>query len=852
MRGGLAVLRTQIRYWRRHRLQALLCLLGIALGVAVYVAIQLATEGAVEAFAEGAEALAGRATHRVVDPARQGVPETLFATLRGLPGVCATAPFMRRRVRLQGRNLTVLGIDPFSDLAFRDVRYLAAQAGSPADGTRVGALLERFVGEPGAVAMPAALAAELGVALGQSFTAHSADGPALLHAVAFFELPPQRAVAFAATLLTDVSTFQETFDTLGRIEAIDLILAPDDGAAERSVQAVLPPPLRLEAAGRNTERVATMSRAFRLNLQALGLFALLVAVFLIFNAAMFSTVQRANQTAVLRCIGATRGRILRALLGEALLLGLVGGVLGVLLGRWLGGMMVRNTGATLFEVILNTDPVQADVALDAGTWAAGLTLSFGTALAGALWPAIAGARIPPVAALRVAIGRNGGARRWRWALAAGLASLGVALALVGWPGDSVVAALAGTSLVALSGALFCPLMLLLLGRTMALPLGWALGPAGRMAARNLPRAGMSTAALMVALALALAIEVTVRSFRSTFVLWLGQVVQAQLYLSPADAADDPQAHFTPQQVARLRALPFVKSLAELSSRRVLLGEREVLVIALHTEIFFEIQDLPLTGTDPAVARRQVEAGAVMVSEVLARALYLRPGDILALPTPGGMQRMPIAAVVRNYSEPSGIVYLPRERYLALYGNDPPWRIGLWVQPGIDLATAQAAIESGPDGAAVVVQPNALLREEALSVFDRTFAITDMLAALAAAVAFIAVVSALTSLLEERMRLLGYLRAIGMSARRVGCSMALEGVLMAFGAALMGWITGLVMSALLVYVVNPRAFGWSLQFHPAEGSYGRLLLLALGAALLGSWYPIRRATRLSVTATIREE
>jgi putative ABC transport system permease protein len=114
------------------------------------------------------------------------------------------------------------------------------------------------------------------------------------------------------------------------------------------------------------------------------------------------------------------------------------------------------------------------------------------------------------------------------------------------------------------------------------------------------------------------------------------------------------------------------------------------------------------------------------------------------------------------------------------------------------------------------------------------------------------VSALLALLEERIRLLGYLRAIGVSRRRLGASLALEAALLALVAGVLSWGVGLLMSAVLVFVVNRRAFGWTLQFLPGQGSYLGLLGLALAAALLGSLYPIHRATQLSVAATIREE
>ena len=217
-----------------------------------------------------------------------------------------------------------------------------------------------------------------------------------------------------------------------------------------------------------------------------------------------------------------------------------------------------------------------------------------------------------------------------------------------------------------------------------------------------------------------------------------------------------------------------------------------------------------------------------------------------------LRALRVAGVVQNYSAPTGLIYLAQPYFQRYYDHDPVRQVALWLHDGVSAEAMAARIEAMPQGERVQVQRNAELRREALRIFDRTFAITGIMGTLAAFVAVIAVISALTALLEERTRVLGYLRAIGLSRRKLGLSMLLEALLLAFTAAVVSWGVGLVMSAVLVFVVNRRAFGWTLQFLPTEGPYALLLVLALLAAALGSAYPMWRATRLSVVATIREE
>lgn len=844
------ILRAQRRYWQRHRLQAGLCLLGIVIGVAVYVAILLANQGALQSFRRGIADLTGSATHRVVNPAGAGIPDAVYAALARLPGVEAAAPRMQAAGRLGERAISVLGIEPIADVAFRPLDMAPARDAAAPDG--VNRLLERLIAEPGAVLLPRGLAAAAGVEFDRPITVMIRGAPVTLLPIGTFGVPEGRAATFANTLVTDVSTFQERIGSPGRVQGIDLILG--SGAAAR-VAAALPTPLRLELAGSSVARVETMSGAFHFNLQALGGFALLVAMFLIFNAAMFSVVQRSGTLAVMRCLGASRGRILLALLAEAGLLGLVGGVVGILLGRLLAQAMIGNTAATLFEVILNERTPALAVHLDAATWAIGLALSVGTAIGGALWPALEAARLAPLAALRGSrAAPEARLRVHRWVLGSALCGL-VALGLVLPSRGPLAAGTVGATAVALAGAMLAPPLLVWCSRLLSPLLGRWFGPAGRIAGRSLgrdvTRTGLATAALMVALALALAIQITVGSFRDTFIVWLEQTVQADIYLQPVQDGDR-RATFTPARMAALRALPGVQDAAELKTRRVLLGGREVTVLGVDAAVYLRRGGLPLAGAAVDIMARALAGEAVLVSETLARPLGLSAGDLLALPTPGGVVNLPIAAVVQNYGQPAGVVYLGKARFTHLFGPVPTERAALWVAPGTATAQVQSAVERLPVAAFWHVQPSATLRGEALAIFDRTFLITDLLGALAAVIAFIAVVSALTALLEERTRLLGYMRAIGLSARRLGWALALEAMLIALVAGVLSWVTGLLMSVVLVYVLNPRAFGWTLQFHPGHGAYGSLLLMAVVAALLGSLYPIYRATGLAVAATIREE
>ena len=872
-----ALLRVQGRYWLRHKLQAGFCIGGVTLGVALFCAIRLANEGALGAFSGAVDAFLGKATHRVFSPGGTGVPDDAFVRLVALPGVVAASPVLQDRMRIEGLpdNVYVLGIDPLTDAAFRTAPLLGAPGGAdpgwagssgaspsggrPSSGERgpAGSLspLLELLGMPGAALLPAPLAERLHLFRGGTFRGFAAGRWHTFTVAGVFDPPADQAELIGATVVLDVATHQESFGKTGRLDAIRLILADaDKEKVETRVSDALPPGLSLERIGQRLERVERMARAFRLNLEALGLFSLLVGAFLIFNAATFSVVQREALVAVQRCIGAPRRAVMVALLGEAAVAGGVGGGAGVLLGWFLAQRMVLNTGATLSEVILDTDALPTHVRLDGGIWLLGLSLGICVAVCGAALPALEAAGVPPLTVLQGSRRISGQPARLRhWGLGALVGAL-AALALLAAPGNSLALGLAGATAAILAGSLLCPPALWVAGRAMRPFLERAAGAGGLLAARQLSRSlsrtGLASAALMVALALALSIGITVASFRATFTLWLDQTITADLYLSPA--VEQRGTPFPAELLAALRSQPFVQELAELRTQRVTMMEREVLVVAVDAAAFARVNRVPVLGAERERAVRALGDGAAWISETLAYPLGLQVGQSLRMPTARGAEDVPIAAIVQNYSAPTGMVYLDQGAFRKLFGEMPAARAALWLKPDAGLEDARQAISRLPGGELVRIALNGQLRQAALRVFDRTFAITGLMSGLAAAVAFIAMISASTALIEERRRIHGYLGAIGVKRRTLAYSFLLESGLLALATGLVSWGVGYVVSAILVFIVNRRAFGWTLQFLPGRGAYFELLALGVVAAIVGSIIPVYRMWRSPILDAIREE
>ncbi len=887
---------------RRRPLQSLLLVLGVALGVAVFVAVELANQSALAAFQQSQEAVTGRATHAIVGDGR-GLPEGVYLRLRQELGLHLAAPVVEGQARLAaqgGESLSLLGLDPFAEAPFRKLLGDGGAAGIGSDSdadTGGGAASDRdaaaqpLLARPDAVLLSQDLAARLGLAAGDALEL-DVEGRRRRLTVAGL-LAPADALsrrALEGVLLLDIATAQAVLDRPGRLDRIDLILSPSqatDPALLRLIEALLPPGAVLEAAGGQAERMAAMTQAFRLNLRALSLLALLVAVFLIFNSLRFSVVQRRAALATLRALGLSRPELARLLVLEALLLGGVGTALGLLLGLAMGRGAVALVSEPLNDLYLavTVRAVQVPPAVLLQAALAGM----GAALAGALVPAWEGSRIPPVTALRRS--EQEAASR---SLLPRLLALGLVLALLGLgalalPGRSVALGFLAMACLLLAAAAWVPAGLLALsaaGERLAALLpdrrsggspGLLLRLASRNLARSLSRTAVAVAALMVAVCVSIGVDLMVGSFRQTVVLWLGQTLQADLFIAPPGLTATRGGRSLPRPLAEaLAAAPAVADWA--TARGVRLRSPALgLVDAVALSRDLAGADRRYDQAPPggaAAAWQAAEEGAVLVSEPFAYRHDLGLGDALTLDTDAGPRSFPIAGVFRDYGSEQGVIFLSDAVYRRHWQDPELGSLALLLQDGVDveayaatLRQALAASERGeawrgeglslaaglvPEGLPVLVRSNRGLREEVLQVFDRAFAVTGALRLLALAVAFIGVLSALLALQLSRARELATLRAMGMGAGSLSGLMLLETSLLGLAAGLFSWPTGLMQALLLIHVVNRRSFGWTIEPSLSAEPFAAALALALLAAVLAALAATPGLRRLPIARMLREE
>jgi len=827
--------RALLRYPLRHPWQLGLAILGIALGVAVVIAVDLANASARRGFDLAMSRITGHATHRIVGGSA-GVPETIYTRLRVERGFRPAAPVVTGYLPLAdrpGQLLQILGIDPFAERPFRD---------PAADITGNGFDLRALLLNPAAALLPDAL--------GETVTLKKGAQRFTLQRVGTLDGPELDGLA-----LTDIGTAQELLGQPGRLSHIDLIL-PEGSVGERlaaELRAWLPSDLRLETSEGRNRATRDLSAAFSLNLTAMSLLALMVGMFLIYNAMTFAVVQRRTLLGILRALGVTRRELLVGVLGEALLLGLAGTLLGCLLGLWLGSGLVHLVTRTINDLyyVLSV----REFTIDSWSLAKGAGLGLLATLVAAWLPAREAADTPP----RAVLSRAHLETRWRIALPR-LILFGLGLlaggGLVLMLSRSLGVGFVGLFLLVLGCALLTPpalVGLVRLNRPLSVKLGLLARMANRDVARHLSRTGIAVAALMVAFATTVGVGVMVDSFRSGVAIWINDLLNADLYVAPPGNEGGNPDILQPATLAALRAIPGVAAVS--SYRRVTLdlAGRPVQLQAVELAPAAQ-KGYRLIDGDPTQAWRAFETGeSILVSEPLAYRRQLKAGDSLELPTATGFHPFPIAGVFLDYGSEHGRILLHRAGYQRRWRDTTINSAAIFAAPGEHLATLRERLQ-GRLGTLqpVVVRPNRDIQDITLKIFDRTFTITNVLRLLAILVAVVGVLSALLALQLERAREFATLRATGMTPREIGGLISLQTGFMGAAAGFLALPTGSLLAGVLIFVINRRAFGWSLPFQVSPQLLLTTLALAIIAALLAGLYPLWRVARARPADALRAE
>ena len=823
-----------------------LTVLAIALGVGVVLAIDLAGTAAAGSFRSSIETLAGDNDLEVI--ASAGVPE-------GVVGILSALPYpVRISARIEDyaidvntkRSFPLLGMDLITEGEGNEDTASSFRLESPEDALK-------YLGEYDSIWVGQSLGRKAGERI--TLLINDQAGEYTVRGV----FPD--ANGNAAAIVMDLAAAQHALSRFGRVDRI-LAKVPQTASLEQwqqRLQDAVPAGLEVRPAGTGTTENRRMLAAFRWNLRLLSYIALVVGAFLIYNTISVSVVRRRAEIGIVRALGASRGTVLAAFLGEAAIFGLIGALLGLPLGRIMASGAVSLMSATVEALYVSSKP--GSIELNAGAVLIALVIGVGVSVASAYSPAREASLVPPVEAM--ARGRREYAARvhkTRDLLCAMMLGLGAAAAsrapaISGKPLFGYLA----TLLLIVASALAIPALVdVTMGFSSGL-LGKIFGVEAALASRSLSaslrRTSVLVGALSTAIAMMTAVGIMVGSFRQTVLLWMGDQLPADLYLRPAgDPAADRHPTISPELADKIAGLPGVAAIDRVREYEISyegmpagLGSVELrLLRSYHTADF-----LSGRSTSDVLAKLR-DANAVIVSEPFANKHHVQKGDTIALPLGDAKPVFRIADIYYDYSSERGTILMDRNIALRYLPDPAPSNLAIYVDADMRLETVRAEIEQAAAGHRVLIFSNRDLRHEALRIFDRTFAITYALEGVAVIVAVMGVAGALLALVIDRRRELGLLRFLGAASGQVRKLIMVEAGLLGLLAMFAGVAQGLALSLILVFVINKQSFGWTIRFHLPVAILLSALTVIYAATVLAGLYPANIAVRLKPIEVVHEE
>ncbi|HYO79797.1 MAG TPA: FtsX-like permease family protein [Bryobacteraceae bacterium] len=816
-----------VRPLRKEPVRTALTISAVALGVAVVLAIELAGEAAAGSFQSSMETMAGDADYEVTSAG--GIPPVVLRDLALLPVPMRLRPRIESHGSVNGRSVPLLGVD-----------VLAEEAAADGDADIAGDRDQIWVGP------------QLGSKAGDRLRVVVEDRE--LEFKVGGVLPENAGDAVVMDLATATRALRRPDGALDRI----LIDASAD--VEPQLRKALPAGVELQPYGAQTAENRRMLEAFRWNLRVLSYIALVVGAFLIYNTVSVSVVRRRHEIGIVRGLGASRMAVLLAFLSEAVTFGVAGGVAGAVLGRIMAEGAVVAVSVTVQSLYVSSRP--GEIHLTASSVLFALAVAVALSVLSALSPALEASGVQPVEAM--ARGRAEHAFRLSATRSGALAA---AFGVLAWiaakqpaiGGKPLFGYVSAFALIAALAFLMAPLIGILSGKT-GVRLGRAFGVEALLASRSLAasrrRSAVLAGALATAIAMTAAVGIMVGSFRQTVLLWMSDQLQADLYLRPASAASaDRHPSIDPAVIQELTALPEIAAVDRFRATEIWYNGRRATFAGLDASTVSQHGSRALlSGNDPRVVFRKLatEPDTAVISEPFAEKHGVKAGDRISFSLAGRVATFRVLDVYYDYSSERGNVLVNWRTMTRYQPGEAPSSIALYLKPGVDLEAGRRAVENAIRHRKILLFTNRSLREEAIRIFDRTFAITYALEAVAVAVSVMGVAGALLALVIDRRRELGLLRVLGAAQGQIRRLIIAEAALLGLLANLAGLGLGLLLSLVLIHVINKQSFGWTIQFHwPVAVLLGALTLVYL-ATVVSALYPARIATRINPIEVLHEE
>ena len=842
--------------WRHHPWRQAAALLAVMLGVALAFSVQLINQSALSEFSAAVRSINGQPDFELRGQ-RGGFDEALYERVAKHPGIALASPVIEVEtqalvVDAQGDGnartkrvpLRVLGIDALvaAPLSPALLPKLSAPAGSDDEPDRLGLF------DPTAVSLNAAARQRLGAI--DTLRVQTPNGIVDLH------VHGSVAAGGPPLAVMDIAGAQAQFGMIGKLSRIDVRLKP--GADRQQVVASLAlqdyaaQGVRAASPDESEQRVSNVSRAYRVNLTVLALVALFTGAFLVFSILSLSVAQRQPQFALLGVLGLGARERLKLVLAESALIGVAGSVLGLALGTGLAAAALRllsgDLGGGYFPGVTPTLHFSVPAALVYGG------LGVAAALVGGWLPAREAQRLAPAHALK-GLGDSSQLEAAAW-LGPALIAVALALLLVPPIFGMPLAAYVSVALLLLGGIVCVPGGVGLLLRAIAPP-QQALALLAVERARHQRRtATVAVAGVVASLALSVALTVMVASFRDSITSWLDTVLPADLYArAGASTGGSDVITLAPGWVRDAARVEGVMRVETLRMSSVQIDPAQPAVALIARPLADPARSLPLVGELVPLPAGET---AAYVSEAMVTLYGADAGTRLTLPLPNGQRaNVFVRGVWRDYARQHGAVALASDDWQRLTGDTRINDLALWLQPGTDASSVQQQLRAlasghGMDGELLEFASPGEIRAISLRIFDRSFAVTYWLQGVAIAIGLFGIAASFSAQVLARRKEFGLLAHLGLTRRQVLTVVTAEGAVWTAAGALLGLALGIAVSVVLVKVVNPQSFHWTMDLLLPWARLGALCAAVIAAGTLTAGLAARRAAGRDLALAVKED
>jgi len=840
-------------YIRKHLLRWMLTIAGIVLGVGVFLGMHTANQSVLYAFRQTVNRIAG-STQLQVSASETGFDESVLERVQSVPEVRAAVPVIEASVNtgLKGQgNILILGVDMTGDRNLRDYDLESGEA-SMIDDPLV------FLAQPDSIIVTDTFARQNQLGIGSKIPMSTMEGEKLFTLRGIMKSSGLSSAFGGNLAIMDIYATQKVFGRGRRFDRIDLTVK--DGVrvedVKKKIEGMLGPGFQVESPSARGAQFESISHVYALTANITSAFALFIGMFLIYNTFQISVTQRRSEIGILRALGATRGQIRTLFMGESILAGLLGSMLGVLLGIGLARLMIGYIGALLGEVFGIAEKAK-EISTNPALILFAIVLGLITSIVAAFIPARNAARVDPVQALQKGKYQqmSAGENRVRRITAFVIAILGVAC-LVFQQFHGLV--YAGDALTVLAALLLTPTLAQFVVQALRPLLRWVRPVEGTLAADSLLQAPRRTsgavAALMLSLALVVALGGMTRASYGSIVKWLSVALNPDLFVATSESLTTRGFRFPESMGPQLGSVSGVAEVQGVRIARIQVRGMQTVFVATDIAALGRRATLAATaGNTAEMYRRTSQGKAVLVSDNYALLRGVKLGDVLEIPSPSGVLHLPVAGVVVDYSDQQGSIVMDRSVYKRYWDDSTVNVFRVFLTPGASETDVKRRIlEALGNQRRLFVLTNRDVRQYIMRLTDQWFGITYVQIAVAVLVAVLGIVNTLTVSITDRRRELGVLQAVGGLRNQIRRTIWLE----ALAIGLVGLILGLALGALQLYfglrITGEDLAGMRLNYeYPYEISL-MLLPVILLAAFLSAIGPAESAVHGSLVEALEYE